>query len=124
MLRISKIRRCILQDNKLQTTVLRFFEYLNNLLLQTSFNRIVGTIKQLFTTSWFAILTEVAKYTSMLDLLQSNIITLHIESITKTVLSLMYVSGIGGTIAEEVKPYILATLHNTQKMLYSYSETG
>lgn len=119
IMRVSRIRVLICQDDRLRDAFVKFYASLNNTLLQISLNKVVGTKKQLFTATWLSIVLEMVKYPSMDRLLENTAANTgyNRETIFQSVFTLIFVSCKHDVPSQEVKEVIKQALMNLHKMV-------
>jgi hypothetical protein len=120
VLRHSQYRRLIIEDEYLWTPFSKLMSFMHDFLLQTSFNRIAGTRKQLFTVTYFAIFLSVVKHNSIQTALKHSIPGFSAENLIKTLLSLLYVSFKTDSMTSGVKDMFLTCFHNSTKVFSRY----
>lgn len=119
-LRHAQHRRAIIEDEYLWTQFSKLMSFLHEVLLQTSFNRIAGTKKQLFTVTYFAVFLSAVKHKSIQTALRESIPGFSAENLIKTLLSLLYVSCKTDSMSTAVKDMFLCCFHNSTKVFSQY----
>lgn len=120
LMRHSQFKRMIVEDEYLWVPFSKLMGFMHDFLLQTSFNRIAGTKKQLFTVTYFAVFLSAVKHKSIQTALKLSIPGFSAENLIKTLLSLLYVSCKTDTMTTAVKDMFLCCFHNSTKVFSWY----
>lgn len=122
LFRINKLRNFLIADENLRSLWVNFFESVYQILTQQNSKKVMASRRIQYVAHWFAVLTEIAKYRSLVDILSRSGMGFYREALIKSVLSQLYVSVKSESITPAVRDSFINIFNNCAKMLQADSQ--